>query len=526
LNAGASELRNSLLLFVLLAFVSVELTGAGQATRVSTNTTPLWVDVTRQAIGVTAGWTNKVEIADIDNDGRPDLLFANGGNYSEPGPPEQNGAWVNTGSGFAFADRSAQVFGPTPDIARVIKARDLNGDGLTDILVGTTYQTQSRLYLGTGGGAFREVTSTHVPARVLSVGDLEFGDVDQDGDLDVVLADWGPGNNMTNDGGRTRLWLNDGAARFTDAADQRMPGTLIRFSWDLEFADVDNDCDLDILVSCKRCGNSTLFRNDGKGFFTEDVRAIPQYTNNYEFEPMDLDGDGFLDLVTINDGEIVGENSSSRREHVFRNDGKGRFRDATEAWWPPAHNVGEDDNVVAFLDFDSDGDADFVIGSLSGPDRLLVNDGRGHLTLRRDVFDGAPTPGTLGLALADLDADGRVDVVQGQGEHPKATDERVFAGRGLAPDTAPPSMTLVSAADGTPRIVRARVHDRKSPSQPFEWRRVVVELQTPQGAREVPMQWYGEYLWRAAWPADVPASATYRVCATDAAGNAACKSPQ
>jgi hypothetical protein len=70
------------------------------------------------------------------------------------------------------------------------------------------------------------------------------------------------------------------------------------------------------------------------------------------------------------------------------------------------------------------------------------------------------------------------------------------------------------------------VHDRKSPSQPFEWRRVVVELQTPQGAREVPMQWYGEYLWRAAWPADVPASATYRVCATDAAGNAACKSPQ
>ena len=44
----------------------------------------------------------------------------------------------------------------------------------------------------------------------LSVGDLEFGDVDGDGDLDLVLADWGPGNNMTNDGGRTRLWLNDG----------------------------------------------------------------------------------------------------------------------------------------------------------------------------------------------------------------------------------------------------------------------------------------------------------------------------
>jgi hypothetical protein len=483
---------------------------------------PLWTDVTREAIGQTAQWTNKVEIADINGDGRPDLLFANGGDYSEPGSPELNRAFVHTGPGLRFDDRSAAVFGATPDLARVIKARDLNGDGHTDIVVGTTYQTQSRLYLGTGNGAFKEVTTTHLPRSPLSVGDLEFGDVDGDGDLDVVLADWGAGNNMTNDGGRTRLWLNDGAARFSDGTSDRMPATLIRFSWDVELVDVDNDYDLDVLVSCKRCGNSTLFRNDGKGAFTEDLRALPQYTNNYEFEPMDLDGDGLLDLVTLNDGDIVGGNGFSRRDHVWRNDGKGRFRDMTDVWWPAPHNVGEDDNMAAFLDVDSDGDADFVVGSLSGPDRLLINDGRGHLTVKSDVFDGEPTPGTLGLALADLDGDGRVDVVQGQGEHPKATDERVFAGRGLPPDTAPPSITLVAASEGEPRIIRARVHDRKSPSLPFEWKRVVVEIDTSSGAREVPMQWYGEYLWRASWPADVPVTAPFRVCATDASGNSSC----
>lgn len=92
-----------------------------------------------------------------------------------------------------------------------------------------------------------------------------------------------------------------------------MPETLIRFSWDLELVDVDNDFDLDILLSCKRCGGSSLFRNNGAGTFTEDVRGLPQYTNNYDFEAMDLDGDGFLDLVTINDGEIVGERGSARR---------------------------------------------------------------------------------------------------------------------------------------------------------------------------------------------------------------------
>jgi hypothetical protein len=331
---------------------------------------------------------------------------------------------------------------------------------------------------------------------------------------------------MSNDGGRTRLWLNDGKGRFTDVTETRMPDLEVRFSWDLELADVDNDLDLDILVSCKRCGGSYLFRNDGAGVFADDGRALPQYTNNYEFEPMDLDGDGFLDLVTMNDGEIVGGNSSSRREHVFRNDGTGRFRDATDTWWPPPDNVGEDDNMAAFLDYDSDGDADIVIGSLSGPDRLLINDGKGRLIVKLDGFGGDDTPGTLGLALADFDGDRRMDVAQGQGEHKTAIDERVFSGSGLKADSAAPLVSLVaSGTSAGARVVRARVHDRKSPSLATEWKRVAVEWSTASGVHEVKMTWYGEYLWRADWPATVDAGASYRVCATDAAGNTACAAP-
>ena len=495
--------------------------------RASPAAAPIWFDVTAETIGETGEWTNKVEIADINGDGRPDLLFANGGNYSEPGPPEPNRAFINNGPGRKFTDRSAAVFGTTPDLARVIKARDLTGDGLIDIVVGATYQTQSRLYLGTGGGEFREVTATHLPQGPLSVGDLEAGDVDGDGDLDLVLADWGAGNNMTNGGGRTRLWLNDGAGRFTDGTETRMPTTLIRFSWDLEFVDTDNDADLDIVISCKRCGGGSLFRNDGAGPFVEDGRGLPQYTNNYEYEPMDLDGDGFLDLVTLNDGEILRENGSDRREHVLRNDGKGRYRDATAQWWSDASNVGEDDNMVAFLDYDSDGDADFVIGSLSGPDRLLINDGKGHLSLfASTAFDGPETPGTLGLALADLDGDGRMDAVQAQGEHPTAVQERVYFGLGLKPETAPPSITMVSAvpakAPATGLIVRARVHDRKSPSLATEWKSVTVEWAVGAKTLSAPMRWYGEYLWRAGLPASLAAGAPFRVCATDAAGNRNC----
>ena len=480
----------------------------------------LWVDETEQVLDSTAQWTNKVELADVDGDGRVDLLFANGGDYSTPGEPEMNRAFLNRGPGERFVEATRDVFGAEADLTRVVKARDFNGDGLVDVFVGNTYQTESRLFVATEEGRFVEQSESHLPRIALSVGDAEPGDVDGDGDLDLVLVDWGPGDNMINSGGRTRLWLNDGSGRFRDVTAEQMPEALVRFSWDLELVDVDNDYDLDVLVSCKRCAGSKLFRNGGAGDFEEDPRGLPLYTNNYELEAMDLDGDGFLDLVTINDGEIVGERGSSRREHVFRNNGEGVYRDATDAWWPDAENIGEDDNVVAFLDFDSDGDADFVVGSLSGPDRLLINDGEGGLRSANDVFTGEATPGTLGMAISDLDGDGRIDVVQAQGEHRTAVQERIFFGRGLVPDEAPPVIAMATSVVGdNGTLVRARVHDRKSPTLPTEWERVDVTWVEGADRASTSMSWYGEYLWRATLP---PGATEIEICAVDAAGNEMC----
>jgi hypothetical protein len=68
------------------------------------------------------------------------------------------------------------------------------------------------------------------------------------------------------------------------------------------------------------------------------------------------------------------------------------------------------------------------------------------------------------------------------------------------------------------------VHDRKSPSLATEWTRVAVEFTGP-AKREAPMRWYGEYLWVADWPTEIPPTAPYRVCATDGAGNSACGDP-
>jgi hypothetical protein len=477
-----------------------------------------FVDATATYLGTTAEWSNKVEVADFNGDGVADLIFANGGGYSSAATPEANRAFVSVGSGMPMLEVTAAIFGAAKDSARVVKVRDLNGDGVADIFVGTTWQTRSRLFLGLGEGDFEEVTTTHTPDEVGSIGDAEAGDVDGDGDLDLVIADWGAGNPLSNGGGRTRLWLNDGTGHFTTAAGA-LPSVKVGFSWDLELHDVDGDMDLDVLVSCKSCTGSKLFVNDGAGTFSDASSKLPQFGNNYEFEAMDLDGDGWLDLVTINDG-------SGLAEHVFRGDGDGGFEDATAQWWPAASNVGADDNVAVFLDYDSDGDSDFLIGSLDGADRLLINDGTGHLSLKSPALTGgASTPGTLGLGLGDLNDDGRLDVVMAQGEVTSA--DRIFVGVDGAVDTAAPRIDrLMVTVEAGGLVIRARVHDGKSPVLVDDFALVAAETGPPGGpASATEMRWYGGYLWRAEVAAAAGETVAVRVCAEDRRGNASCTAP-
>jgi hypothetical protein len=489
-----------------------------------------WQDATAQCLGTTAQWTSKVEVADVDGDGHVDILMANGGDYSTAGPQansppnnEPTRVWKNLGNwtptGPNCTEISAQAVGGFVGMSRMIKTADIDGDGDLDIFTGGAYQTQAKLFRRDAAG-WTDVTTMQLPQVMTSIGDAEFGDVDDDGDLDLVFVDWGAGNALTNTGGPTHLYRNDGNGTFVDATTTDMPDVLVRMSWDMELADLDGDFDLDVLISSKKSPSSFMFRNDGTGHFTNEPEALPHFTNNYEFEPMDIDGDGDLDVLTINDG-LAGNGTPNFTEHVFVNKGDGTFVDETAARLTGAANpAGSDDNTMVWLDVDNDDDADVVIGTLDGTttrDRLLLNDGTGKFTLAPDAATPKDTSGTLGVAIADLDEDGRLDLVQGQGEVADA-DKVQLGGAMVALDTQPPVIRV--QAEPFHNIVRAFIHDRVAPSHPHDFKSVVVKI----GNDVIPMKWYGPMMWRAELPLE-PSTTEYQVCATDRAGNEKCEGP-
>ncbi len=453
-----------------------------------TDTTSEWLDGASSE-----GWSNKVELCDIDGDGDLDALFANGADYSTPGEAQVATLWRNTGSGFVIEDLS-----PTAGWWRVTACADVDNDGDNDVLLGGTFESATLLLRNTEGVLTSD--NAALPAGDFSLGDAEFADVDGDRDLDLLLADWGDGDPFTVRG-RTLLWMNDGSGRFVDETDARLPSARTGFSWDLQAIDADNDTDLDVVVSCKVCTDGGLyFTNDGDGVFVDDSGLLPGTGNNYEYEVVDLDVDGDLDLFTINNGPELGE-------LVLRNAG-GAFSIDGTAFADDVAN-GDDDNAAVSIDIDNDGDCDMLVGSLSGTDRVWRND-NGVLTEALPIVDGTETPGTLGIAVGDLDDDGRLDLVMAQGE--AAFDDRVYRGADIPIDTMPP-VVGVPQVDRKHRRVVVRVHDRITPVRESD---LVVELEA--GGSTTPMRHAGELLWATA----LPSSSSARVCATDRQGNRAC----
>jgi hypothetical protein len=261
-----------------------------------------------------------------------------------------------------------------------------------------------------------------------------FLDYDGDGDLDVLLLDGGPlpGTPPRAAPPRHRLLRNDGTGHFEDATE----GSGLShtgYAMGLAVGDVDADGDPDVLVTA--FGPDAFFRNLG-GRFEEATGeagvADARWNSSAVF--FDYDGDGDLDLYVTGylDLDVAAhrpcliagvevhcgpDSFSGIPDRLYRNDGSGRFEDVS-AEAGIAGAVGKGLGVVAG-DVDGDGDQDLYVANDGTANFLWVNraeSGRQGFEEQAVLFGGAygetaAAEAGMGVDLGDYDGDGDLDVV-------------------------------------------------------------------------------------------------------------------
>ena len=261
---------------------------------------------------------------------------------------------------------------------------DVDGDGDVDLVTGNRNGVDDILYLNDGEGHYAPAPKGSLPS--FSGGPLRLIDLDSDGDLDLVLRG-------------SIVYLNDGKGNFKKDTQKRIPINSYSLT-PFAFGDVDGDGDPDLVFQLGR-RHGVFLVNDGKGFFSKPYNGDFYYFGYIsEMALGDADGDGDLDLgVTLREGGL----------RLFLYQGKTCFQDATSARISALKDCTGD---LAMVDLDGDGDLDILSGGLSGLS-LYANDGKGFFTNVTSSSFSRSTWGIYDFVLADLDGDKDLDLMAG-----------------------------------------------------------------------------------------------------------------
>jgi hypothetical protein len=278
--------------------------------------------------------------------------------------PAHNHLYQNNGNAF-FQDVTSAIIPPqTVDLTtRGVAAADFDNDGDIDFYFSNPLtnpdpynplpsppQSLPNFYMNNGDGTFtaeyRGIDWTGFVQGVTT------GDYDDDGDIDIAQATWGP---------PSTIFRNNGAGHFRDVGGP--VGISVsngEFDNGIVWADVDNDGDLDLAIV--GVGRIALYRNTEKHYYRYQVIRWARAIGGFHVCFGDFDNDGDLDLY------LSGEN-------VYENDGEGLFTVV------PTTESGLDDSLViqdprgaALADFDNDGDLDIYVTNKDGYNRLFRND--------------------------------------------------------------------------------------------------------------------------------------------------------
>ncbi|OGX90622.1 FG-GAP-like repeat-containing protein [Hymenobacter coccineus] len=364
-----------------------------------------------------------VAVGDLDGDGDLDLVSAN---------TTANMVSVRLNNGSAvFSGTQEVAVGESP---RTVVLADVDADGDLDLLTanGSGQVNSSRLSvrLNNGRGVFGGGSDVvYGRGQTVTYFDLVVGDVDRDGDLDLIAPNVeGAGNFF---GSNIDIYLNDGKGSFSFGTQSFKSGLIIS---SVALGDINNDGVLDLLANESPGGTVYISLGNSDGTFTDSGQRISvgqSATTPLGTALGDIDGDGDLDLIS---------NNSEGTVSVRLNDGHGTFSGTQQV------PVNGNPLSVTLADIDGDGDLDLLAAATTLSVR--INNGRGQFTGTQEIStNGSP----FSLALGDLDGNGTLDVVA-----PSSETNTVSVRLNQATPTPPATAAAIRLNAGGPALTTTR----------------------------------------------------------------------
>ncbi|MBD3335238.1 MAG: S8 family serine peptidase [Candidatus Eisenbacteria bacterium] len=356
-----------------------------------------WDDVTSSPLDDTGGFGSW---GDYDNDGDLDMYIVNS--------PYVSNKLLRNDGGNSFTDVTPGIMQDMNGYGGGAVWGDYDNDGDIDLYLANAGGSYNKMFRNEGGGTFTDATTGPLGSPVLGSGPTWL-DYDNDGDIDLYI---------THYTGANKLLRNDGGGNFTDVTSG--PEGDAGNTSHAACIDYDNDRDIDIYL-CDAYAANKMLRNDN-GVFT-DVSAAPLDDGGQSTMSTwgDYDNDGDLDAYLVN-----GDWGTPNR--LFRNDGAGAFVDVTPSLLADTQHC----SMATWLDADNDGSLDLYLINNQEANRLFMGDGAGGFiedTHGLLVWNGYDSAVSWGDSDSDGDLDGYFAVSHPANSNTLARNDQCAAGR-------------------------------------------------------------------------------------------------